>query len=396
MFILRTGLQGNGKTLNTIKEVDEKAAKEGRTVYFHNVTGLNPDSPVLKADWVEFEDPFKWFELPLNAIIVIDEAQKFFRVRPQGSAVPEYASALETMRKQGHELHCITQNPKLIDSHFRNLCNGHIHYSRGHQGKIIKRWRFETPCDVDKNKSSLDRHGECTRIKLDKRYFGVYQSVQDEAGHHFKFRPPRALFVFLACCVFLAWGGWYIYSTRIAPSPAAEPLAVPADVAPHTAQASGIVRDSPALDYVASRVPRVPDVPWSAPVYDELTKAATYPKPVCVATSDPALIQRAAAKFDVVVYRGRLHGCRCNTQQGTRIQVSFDACMGYVEHGAFDPAKPDPQPNQQVVAGATGAPEERGATVVPAATSYVTVVSDSEYPSRPWRSKTGYGSAEAP
>ena len=29
MFVLRTGLQGNGKTLNTIKEVDAKAAKEG-------------------------------------------------------------------------------------------------------------------------------------------------------------------------------------------------------------------------------------------------------------------------------------------------------------------------------------------------------------------------------
>ncbi|SEC08942.1 Zonular occludens toxin (Zot) [Pseudomonas anguilliseptica] len=100
---------------------------------------------VLQAEWVEFEDPLKWYELPLNAIIVIDEAQKFFRIRPQGSQVPEYASALETMRKQGHELHCITQNPELIDLHFRNLCNGHIHYVRGHQGKVVKRWRFESP-----------------------------------------------------------------------------------------------------------------------------------------------------------------------------------------------------------------------------------------------------------
>jgi len=30
MFVLRTGLQGNGKTLNTIKEVDLKAAKDGQ------------------------------------------------------------------------------------------------------------------------------------------------------------------------------------------------------------------------------------------------------------------------------------------------------------------------------------------------------------------------------
>lgn len=383
MFILRTGLQGNGKTLNTIKEVDQKAAKEGRTVYYHNVTGLNPESPVLKADWIEFDDPYKWYELPLNAIIVIDEAQKFFRVRPQGSAVPEYASALETMRKQGHELHCITQNPKLIDVHFRNLCNGHIHYARGHQGKVIKRWRFETPCDVDKNKNCLERYGEATRIKLDSRYFGVYQSVQEEAGHHFKFRPPRALFVFVACCLLLAWGGWYIYTSRIAPDP--EPLTVPSDaLAPVPLMPS----ENPApaaLDYVSARVPRVPDVPWSAPIYDKLTEAKSYPRPVCVSTSDEHLISRAGSKFDVDFHKGRLHGCRCNSQQGTRLTVSFAACISYVEHGAFDPARPDPQPVQQHSAGATGAPEVRGATGVPVRASYVTVVPDSEYQSRPWR-----------
>lgn len=382
MFILRTGLQGNGKTLNTIKEVDQKAAKEGRTVYYHNITGLNPDSPVLKAEWVEFDDPYKWFELPLNAIIVIDEAQKFFRVRPQGSAVPEYASALETMRKQGHELHCITQNPKLIDVHFRNLCNGHIHYARGHQGKVIKRWRFETPCDVDKHKGSLERHGECTRITLDKKYFGVYQSVQEEAGHHFKFRPPRALFVFAVCCLLLAWGGWYIYTARIAPD--SEPLTVPADdlaPVPLTPSKPAVV----GLDYVTARVPRLPDVPWSAPIYDELTEAQSYPRPVCVSTSDKALIKRAAAKFDVGEHKGRVHGCRCNSQQGTRLIVSFEACMSYVEHGAFDPARPDPQAVQQHSAGATGAPEVRGATGVPVRASHVTVVPDSEYQSRPWR-----------
>ncbi|WP_235451179.1 zonular occludens toxin domain-containing protein, partial [Vibrio splendidus] len=123
MFVLRTGLQGNGKTLNTIKEVDIKAAKENRTVFYHNIRGFNPQFEGLKATWVAFDDPHKWFELPENAIIVIDEAQQFFRIRNQASAVPAYASALETMRHQGHELHCITQNPSLIDHHFRKLCN---------------------------------------------------------------------------------------------------------------------------------------------------------------------------------------------------------------------------------------------------------------------------------
>jgi len=111
VFVLRTGLQGNGKTLNTIKEVDLKAAKEGRMVYYHNIRGFNPKAEVLKGVWQAFDDPLKWHELPQNSLIVIDEAQTFFRVRKQAAAVPEYASALETMRHRGHELHCITQSP---------------------------------------------------------------------------------------------------------------------------------------------------------------------------------------------------------------------------------------------------------------------------------------------
>lgn len=385
MFILRTGLQGNGKTLNTIKEVDIKAAKEGRVVYYHNITGFNPGAKVLQAEWIEFEDPYKWYELPLNAIIVIDEAQKFFRVRPQGSAVPEYASALETMRKQGHELHCITQNPKLIDIHFRNLCNGHIHYQRGHQGKVIKRWRFESPVNVDKEK--LESHGEATRITIDKRYFGVYQSIQGEAEHHFKFRPPRALFVFVTCCLLIVGGGWYVYKARISPDqPAIEVEASQASAMPLVA--SGADASPPTTDeYLAARTPRVPDVPWSAPIYDELTKPVSYPKPVCAATRDPDLIGRMGSRLVVDIHRGRLYGCRCNTQQGTRMIVSFSACISYVESGAFDPAKPDSLAHpatQPESASGRGLPEVRGSTR-PEVRSSVVVVSDSEYPSRPWR-----------
>lgn len=63
MFTLRTGMQGGGKTLNTIKEVDTKAAKEGRTVYYHNIRGFNPDHPSIKATWIEFDNPKEWFNL---------------------------------------------------------------------------------------------------------------------------------------------------------------------------------------------------------------------------------------------------------------------------------------------------------------------------------------------
>ncbi|PTU76545.1 zonular occludens toxin [Pseudomonas indoloxydans] len=353
MFVLRTGLQGNGKTLNTIKEVDLKAAKEGRPVYYHNIRGFDPNAEVLEAVWQEFDDPLKWYELPQNAIIVIDEAQTFFRVRPVGSTVPPYASALETMRHRGHELHCITQNPGLLDTHFRKLCNSHIHYVRGHKGKVIKRWQFErVNMDVEKKNDFSD--GQATRVLLDKKYFGVYQSVAEGSEHHMKFKPPRALFVFIICLIGVSYFGYGIYERRIATSnPEPDPISQTEAFQSNTVPAQQTLQSTrPPLsesDYLALRTPRIPDVPSSAPIYDEVTRAVTYPKLSCMYTADTDLIQRNHKRFVVGFREGRLYGCRCNTQQGTRAVVSFDGCMAYVNEGAFDPAKPDPLPNNELL-----------------------------------------------
>lgn len=384
MFVLRTGLQGNGKTLNTIKEVDLKAAKEGRTVYYCNIRGFNPDAEVLKADWVEFKEPEKWFDLPQNAIIVIDEAQQFFRVRKQGAAVPEYASALEVMRHKGHELHCITQNPGLIDTHFRKLCNSHIHYVRGFKGKVIKRWEFErVNMGVEKNNVFTD--GQSTRITLDKNYFGVYQSVADGSEHHMKFKPPKQLYVLIACVLGIAYFGYDFAQSRlfveeqaaVAESAAADLAPVPASVPqPSTVQT--------VEQYVDSRLPRLPDVPSSAPMYDELTKPVTYPRLSCAYTSDQELLKRNARRFTLGMRDGVVHGCRCNTQQGTLAVVSFSACMGYVDVGAFDPARPDPVPAARMVhSNAETQQQQQPLTPQP-------VTASSRAADKPWPSMYGY------
>jgi hypothetical protein len=48
---------------------------------------------------------------------------------------------------------------------------------------------------------------------------------------------------------------------------------------------------------------------------------------------------------------GNLAGCRCNSQQGTRVDVSFEFCMNVVTNGLFDDTKPD---RQQVAGGDRG------------------------------------------
>lgn len=345
MFVLRTGLQGNGKTLNTIKEVDAKAAKEGREVFYHNIRGFNAQHEALQAVWTEFDKPQEWFKLPNNAIIVIDEAQTFFRIRNQASAVPAYASALETMRHNGHELHCITQNPGLIDHHFRKLCNSHIHYVRGHKGKVIKRWEFER-VNMGVEKKNVFTDGQATRILIDKKYFGVYQSVAEGSEHHMKFKPPRALFVFVILVGLIGYFSYDVYQSRFAqPEPETEPLAPVSSQAVESvsmpATVQGEAQPLTAEDYIALRVPRLPDVPSSAPIYDDITRPVTYPKLSCMSSSDPQMVAKNHKRLTMGYREGKVYGCRCNTQQGTRAVVSFDACMGYVEEGAFDPAKPD-------------------------------------------------------
>lgn len=118
------------------------------------------------------------------------------------------------------------------------------------------------------------------------------------------------------------------------------------------------------------------------------TQAVSYPRPSCISTQDPALLERVGSKMVLGYDKGRLKGCRCNSQQGTRMSITFEACISYVDDGAFDPAKPDPMPIAQGVQGVAvpaGASEARAATA--GAASNLTVVADTEYSSRPWHNK---------
>jgi len=74
-----------------------------------------------------------------------------------------------------------------------------------------------------------------------------------------------------------------------------------------------------------------------------------------------------------------LTGCRCNSQQGTRLDVSFRFCMSVVQNGYFDDTKPDPEPpqapmhaaspppvfEQAIASGLQSAPKGSSVVVVP-------------------------------
>lgn len=344
MLVLRTGFQGHSKTLNSIKEIDEKAHAENRTVYYCNVTGFKPDHPAIKATWVQFDHPETWFDLPPNAIIVIDEAQTWFRVRSQGSKVPDYATRLEIMRKDGHELHCITQSPKFIDAHMRDLCSRHIHYHRPNDGPWVKRWEFQK-VQLDANQRLNFTDGESARIGIDSSYFGCYVSVKEGTKHHFKFRLPKAALVLGLAALVIGGIGFYLYNRLSSYSEASE---APQVQSSQPVQASEPVQGDSAYrptveEYIADRTPRIPGVASSAPIYDDLTKPVSFPKPSCYSTKSEDVISSKRKVLKLGNRDGRLHGCACLSQQGTRMDVPFNACMNMVQNGSFDHTKPDYQ-----------------------------------------------------
>ncbi|AYF85635.1 zonular occludens toxin [Pseudomonas sp. DY-1] len=347
MIILRTGKPGHGKTLNAIREIDEKAFKAGRVVYYHNVTGLKPEK--LQAAWFEFDDATKWYELPADAIIVVDEAQgsaavPMFGVRDPRKPIPEHVSRLELIRKNGHELHLITQDPRFLDVHARRLADGHIHFVRVF--KSAQLLRFESQFVIEEvEKKTAFKDADKQPVKIDRRFFDVYQSAN--AGHHFKVKLPKKFL--LASLVIVVAAGLVFRAVERYKEGALQDQASPA-----AAEKSLVDKVSDKVDsvlapeataapktkaqYLASREPRIPDIPSSAPVYDELTKPVSHPRMYCLSTSDPFLV---AKRPPDTVKDGV--SCQCYSQQATRVATSFDFCFNAATYGFFDASLPDRQ-----------------------------------------------------
>jgi len=356
MLVIRTGKPGHGKTLNTIREVDQSAHGQGRVVYYHNINGLKPDQ--LQAQWFAFEEPEKWFELPADSIIVVDEAQGWFGARDPRARPPEHITRFETMRHQGHEVHLVTQDPRYLDVHLRRLCNSHIHYWRVFKSSQLLRFESEVVVEKVEVKTSF-KDAEKKSLRLDKRYFGAYTSTN--AKHHFQTKVPTKFILALcviivaAILVYRAYGRFESEKQQAATAQTSseqtgsvvDQVKSSVDAFIRPGDKSG-QQSAPmtAERYAALRTPRIPDVPSSAPIYDELTKPQTYPKLSCVMSSDQGYIERNRNRYRVIRAGGKGYMCECYSQQGTWHKTSFSFCKNAVEHGYFDPARPDPKPPQ--------------------------------------------------
>lgn len=318
---LHTGLQGHGKTLLTLDHVEKLRIETNRKVFYSGIRELTLDweefggpGPDKEKPW--FTDASKWYDLPDGAIIVIDEAQRLFRPRGTGAAVPPYESAIETLRHKGHTLFLITRMPKLVSSHVRSLSGVHRHIMRkfGSNWCTVHEWAgVRDNCDKSR-KDSME-----TQRRFPKALFSVYKSAE---VHTVKFSVPWKIWALLALPLIAIAGFWWIFYGREASrkaAPAAPVVNTSLQAQNGPAGASGSVGRDRAPQTVQSLFtsfqPRIAGLPFTAPRYDALTDPVRVPVIV-------GCWQSASDGF-------------CFTQQGTRIELPRDIAAAFIKAGQF-------------------------------------------------------------
>ncbi|PWU31376.1 transposase [Pseudomonas sp. RW407] len=384
MLKLATGRNGAGKTSNELWDFLYNKRYEGRPKFCTKVKGFEPE----KHGVTLIEDLTKWRELPAGALVFVDEVQDYLGAR-SGREVPEWINEFAKHRHKGYDFIFTTPSPMMLDPFVRGLIGLHVHYSKPWNIKTFRRkWETVQP-NPDSKQSKRESSPEVVRTNL--KVFEIYTSTEFDTH---KPRPPwKLIAVLVAALIALIGGGSYAYYTMNHISDKPEGDSVTSEVkssdarvnpAPSGGSVGAVVNnDAGSVVWSLETVqPRIPGMPWTAPIYDQLTKPSDFPRIAgCV-------------KFQT-------GPCRCFTQQGTPISMAQAACLVNIKEGMFDPwrsSRRQQAPQQVAQAPSSLSPaadsptrlfqQESAPQVVP-----VTVVPDTEYSSRPWRSASAGAAA---
>lgn len=322
MLYLNTGTPGAGKSLFTIWTVEKRRQSDNKELHDKWVeSGSDVDVPALVRDvyyfninvkklpWIKLAKPEDWLNCPIGSLIVFDECQEAFPPRANSSTPPKYVSELAKARHGGYDIYFITQHPTFVDPYVRKLAEEHNHLMRpwGAKKAVVHTWKgVKDNCDKSR-KDSLT-----SSFSYPKEVFTWYKSAE---VHTHKFKVPKKVIAMLlipfliAACVY---GVYRYFNSKINPTlkPAITNSAIGTNGFPIGKQ------DKPAYVFdAASFRPRIDDVPWSAPRYDELTKPTIAPQVV-----------------GCIVFQGM---CKCLTQQGTTHHATMQFCLATLENGIF-------------------------------------------------------------
>lgn len=312
---LFTGILGTGKTNLAVDKLANDKELQGRPLYVDGVPDLKiPHEQIPEGH--SMEDWHVW--APTGAILFIDEAQRIFRPRANGSKVPPHVAALETHRHKGIDIFVVTQHPRLIDANLKSFVEHHYHISKTFLGRKLIKW---VGCKNPDNSADY-KSGTKIPYRLKKRSFELYQSAEE----HTKIKAPIPwVFWFFLITLFVT--GYFIYKSYtgiVEPlekpkveAVAAEPLgAAQAD----TGGAGALPPPSKVGLSVDDYVSRIPERPETKPMYDNVRQVQTFEFP------------------NMCIQRESTGDCKCYSHQATVIKdIPKEFCKEYVENGIFNP-----------------------------------------------------------
>lgn len=313
MIYFRTGANGAGKTLLTLKEVREKSLAESRPVYYNGRFEMLADFGWIKIDAKD------WQAQPDGAIFLFDECHNDFPVRGTRDGVPEYVKGLAEHRRRGFDFFLITQHPMNVDAFVRRLIGApgwHQHLKRASGAPLVSVIEWASVVDQPQ-KAGSGASGSVKMVAYPKEVYGWYQSTSlNTAKVRIPFQVKVLVFAVLAVPV-MGYYGWQALMKNAAPKTQAAPTSTPAGtMANNMANTPGAAKPLlTAAEWVTSFQPRLDGFPQTAPRYDDLTKPTDVPYPAaCVQSKDR---------------------CQCYSQQATRLVVPLVVCQQIVAGGYF-------------------------------------------------------------
>lgn len=307
-----TGLPGAGKTAAMVAAILQfKREFPHRPVYAININGLHESV----AEPLTLEQLHRWWELPPEALICIDECQEpDFMPTDQGKPA-EWVKRISKVRHEGMDFWLCTQHPNLMSNYVRRLVDQHVHFVRKFNTGVAAKFTWPR-CMENCEKESAQRAAITGFATLPKEVFDFYKSSN---AHNMKRRVPWKAWVLpvAAVAVLCALVALPFVLKRLRDKSAAPTAAAAGTVKP--AAAADVKSQDDLLrtrDFSKWMRPRVDGVPWSAPMFDKLDVQAQ-PRLYCIAVED-----------------GR---CSCNTEQGTHYEVGLKQCRAIVQNGLYNP-----------------------------------------------------------
>lgn len=205
MLTLISGVPGSGKTLWTVNQILNNAEFKDRPCYVHNLDGFDFTA---RPGLFPLDDPKTWNDLPEKSVIIFDEAQYAFPVRPANQPPPPWVDLFSTHRHKGYDVFMTSQHPTMIDGHIRKIVGRHLHFLRvfGLKSCTIFEWPEYRTDNVDS--SARRKMAISKRWQYPRKVFGSYKSA--DAHTHGVHIPWKVWSIPIFFCL-AGLSGWYLF-----------------------------------------------------------------------------------------------------------------------------------------------------------------------------------------